>query len=84
MVLKLTIYEFSRLSFAEKAELIKSQGVFLENLGDAGNEINLYYLQGFFVEVEVNKLQNIVVDITPFKQGYRIRKYMDKINFESN
>lgn len=75
----LTIYNFVKLSLEEKAELIKKKGVFLENLGDGGNEINLYYLQGFFVEVEVNKLQNFIVDITPFKQGYKANKYKDKL-----
>ena len=75
----LSIYEFARLSFEQKVDLIKRNGVFLENLGDAGNEINLYYLQGLFVEVEVNKLQNFIVDITPFRQGYKANKYKDKL-----
>ena len=74
------IHNFVKLSLDEKAELIKKKGVFLENFGDAGNEINLYYLQGFFVEVEVNKLQNLVVDIIPFRQGYKINKYKDKFS----
>ena len=75
-----TIYNFVKLSLEEKFDLIKKKGVFLENLGDAANEINLYYLQGFFVEVEVNKLQNFIVDITPFRQGYKINKYKDKFS----
>jgi hypothetical protein len=82
MVLKLSIYEFARLTLVEKADLITNQGVFLENLGDSGNEINLYYFNGFFVEVEVNKLQNMIVEIIPFKQGYKVKKYLDKINLE--
>lgn len=82
MVLKISIYEFARLTLVEKAELISNQGVFLENLGDSGNEINLYFLNGFFVEVEINKLQNMIVEIMPFKQGYKVKKYLDKINLE--
>lgn len=75
-----TIYSFVKLSLDEKSALVKEKGVFLENLGDGGNEINLYYLQGFFVEVEVNKLQNIIVDVTPFKQGYKLGKYKDQLS----
>ena len=75
----LSIYEFARFSFEQKADLIKNKGVFLENLDDGGNEISLYYLQGLFVEVEVNKLQNVIVDITPFRQGYKANKYKDKL-----
>jgi hypothetical protein len=80
MTVSLNIYEFARLSLNQKADLVRKKGVFLENLGDGGNEINLYYLLGFFVEVEVNKLQNLIVDITPFKQGYKINRYQDKIS----
>lgn len=77
----LTIHSFARLPLDEKAALLKKEGVFLENLGDAGNEINLYFLNGFFAEMEVNMLQNTVVDITPYKPGgYKITRYRDKLS----
>lgn len=76
----LTIYSFARLNKEEKVLLVNERGVFLENLGDAGNELNLYYLEGFFVEVEINRLQDVVVDIVPYKQGgYKTARYKEKL-----
>lgn len=80
----LSIYTFARLDLPEKARLVNEQGIFLENLGDAGNEINLFYLNGFFVEIEINRLQDIVVDITPYKPGgYQASRYKSQLSTRS-
>jgi len=75
----MTLYEFIRLNLSKRADVIGTTGIFLETHLDKGNSINLYYLNGFFVEV-LKSSTDKVIEITPFTKGYRVEQYSDKIN----
>jgi hypothetical protein len=71
----MTIYTFAKLNMNEREEMIQKQGVFLESWIDNDNLINLFYVDGFFVEIALNPLRNEPVSIIPFKRGYNVKTY---------
>ncbi len=68
----MTIYNYAKLSREEKKSLINNEAIYLENYKDNENSIHVYYLNAFFVEVIFCK--GIVIDILPFKRGYKMGK----------
>lgn len=74
-----SFYEFAKLNNTQKASVLKNDGVLLDK--DSANEssVNLYYLNGFFVEETISRTQNTntVVDIIPYKHGYRLETYAE-------
>ena len=64
----MNIHEYARLSPKEKEELIKNYALFIENYNDKENNISVYYLNGFFIEVTMKDRK--MIDIIPYKRGY--------------
>lgn len=65
-------YEYMSLPMDERANILWDQGLHLATVEDAV----LYSLDGFYVEVTV---KDGIQDITAFKQGERLDKYLNKI-----
>ena len=77
----MTNYEFTALDINERANLLWEKGIFLDRYRDNEKGINLYYLHNFYVEVTIsNNPTEEIIDISPFKNGIRFEKYLDKIN----
>ena len=70
-----SFYEFARLNDQDKATELMNNGLLLDKDLEKEHDVNLYYLNGFFVEETISKKQNRVVDIIPYKHGYRLETY---------
>lgn len=70
----LSIYEYITLDTAQRAEILWDKGEFISNtvIEDCG--FALYSLYGFYVEVVL--VQTELSEVTPFKQGERLEKYL--------
>lgn len=73
------LYEYIVLDLNDKANILWENGVFLDSHLETKRGFNLYYLNNYYVEVIVTKLNEEIIDIMPFKQGHRLEKYLDKI-----
>lgn len=69
----MTSYEFIALDINERAEVLWEKGQFIDNSEGAV----LYFLGNFYVEVIVDETG--IIEIAPFKQGYRLGKYLENI-----
>jgi len=72
-----TIYDFARLSQAEKEEMLQNKAILIENYKDGVRIVTVYYIPGFFVEVTTCSLQQKLIDIVPYKRGYKLEKNID-------
>ncbi len=70
----LSMYEFILLDTAERAEILWDKGEFISNAVIEDCAYNLYTLYGFYVEVVL--VQTELSEVTPFKQGERLEKYL--------
>jgi len=68
----MTVYNYAKLSKREQESLLNSEGLYLDLYFDNENLINVYYLNGFFIEVVLCK--GMVIDILPYKRGYEMDK----------
>jgi hypothetical protein len=68
---------FVKLSKSEQTVMLKEKGIFLDLDSEKNTLTKLYFLNGFFVEEVISRKQNIVIDIIPYKQGYRIENYLE-------
>jgi hypothetical protein len=76
----MSIYDFIKLSLEERAELVLERGVFLDSFASGVNATSLYLLDGFFVEAEICVKEARITDFIPFKQGYRLEKYVEDVD----
>lgn len=70
-----SFYEFARLDNNEKSMELMSHGLLLDKDQEKERSVNLYYLNGFFVEETISKALNRVVDIIPYKHGFRLETF---------
>ena len=74
------IYQYIKLSLTEKADLLWKNSLFIENYSDRSLTTNLYYYNGFYVEVIVSHSTSRIKEITPFRSGGRLEKYLEKVD----
>ena len=70
-----TLFEYAKLSKAEKHALLIKEALFLEHYYDNGNTIYVYFLNDFFIELITKNSE--VIYILPFKRGYKIGYRME-------
>lgn len=75
----MTLLDFLRLPEKQRLERVLEKGIMLESENETENTFQLFYLNDFFVEININTKKEIL-DITPFKSGYSKEKYLEKIN----
>jgi hypothetical protein len=68
----MTIYDYAKFSEGEKEELLKNQALFVDQYNDNEVLIQIYFLNGFFVEVTIK--DGKVTDNIPYQRGYKITK----------
>lgn len=68
----MTIYDYAKLSTEEKEELLKNQALFVDQYNEDDVLIQIYFLNGFFVEVTIKSGK--VTDNIPYKRGYKMKK----------
>ena len=75
---QLGLYEFLALSGSERATLLWKDGCFITNVQQEAGSFALYALYGYYVEVTLEA--GLITEIAPFKQGYRLDKYLENID----
>ena len=68
-----SFYNFAKMSLTQKEEVLKHKGIYFDCFCEHDLKTNIYYLNGFYVEEIFDKKENILQDIIPFKNGYRIQ-----------
>lgn len=69
--------EFVKLNTPEKHNLLFNNGLLVDNDNEKDYVLNLYFINGFFVEVLISKTENKVTDIVPYKHGYSVKRYLE-------
>ncbi|MES2679760.1 MAG: hypothetical protein V4635_07750 [Bacteroidota bacterium] len=78
----LTLKQYNHLLTHQKAVLICSECALVDM--ELKKEIiyTLYSYSSFFVEVRVNNCTKELIDITAFRNGKKLEKYLNKINLQ--
>ena len=76
----LSLYEYIALDTSQRAETLWQEGEFMTNLVDGNHAYSLYSLHGFYVEVVL--VDNEISEVTPFKLGDRLDKYLRHIDLK--
>lgn len=71
-------YDFAKLSKIRQIELLRGYGTFLDQDADEDTVTRLYFLHGFFVEEIVSEKNNEVMELIPYKQGYKLDNYLNE------
>jgi len=71
-----SFYNFAKLTKKQQGILLNDEGIFLDLDCEKETTIRLYFLQGFFVEEIFNRNLNEIVDVIPYKQGYKIENFL--------
>lgn len=69
---QLKIGDFLKLSVSEKADVLKESGVLIDNYQDMNNNVKVYYINNFFVEVTYDPSKNNIKDFLPFRSGFKL------------
>lgn len=71
-----SFYKFIRLNKEEQGRLLTERGMFLDLDDEEETMTRLYFLDGFFVEEVFCKNTNQVIEMIPFKRGYRLESFL--------
>jgi hypothetical protein len=70
-------YRFAKLNSAEQALILRNVATLVDTDKDEQSISNLYFLSGFFVEERISVADGSICEIVPFKQGYKIARFME-------
>jgi hypothetical protein len=77
------IYDYIKLDMNERANILWDEGVFIDKYIDLRIITNLYYLDKFYVEVVLSNKDGRITEITPFKNGDRLEKYINHVDLKA-
>lgn len=72
--------DFMKLSPADRSRLLHSTGLLLDSDVYKGERINIFYFGGYFVEEILNYLTWELLDVIPYKSGYRLETFQHLYN----
>lgn len=72
-----TFTRFVHLKTTDKQQWLKSKGLLVDKDHDKQQVINLYYLKGFFVEEILSVSGNTLIDIIPYKHGFKSSSFVE-------
>ena len=75
----ITINEFQQLNLDQQAYKLSDEGVYLQTVKKDNLTTSLYYFPRFFVEVVIDIAERKIKQITPFKNGRALEKYLESI-----
>ena len=76
------LYDYIKLGLNDKANLLWDEGVFIDKYIDLDMITNLYFLSNFYVEVVLSNSNGRITEITPFKKGDRLEKYLRQVDLK--
>jgi len=74
-----SLQQYNSLQLCQKAILLAENSVFIMSLIEEGIIYSLYYFCSFYVEVLLNTDISEMIDITAFKDGTPLDKYLNCI-----
>lgn len=79
------IFEFAKLTQEKKEEVLHTQAMLLECFTEKDKHFTIYYMPSFFVEVSTNITSKSIIDIIPYRRGFKVEKEKDKLyeNFKN-
>jgi hypothetical protein len=80
----MTIFEFAKLKPSQKEEIIHTKAMLIESYVDKEIRVTLYYMPSFFIEVITCLKQNAVLDVIPFRRGFKFEQVGDKMYYNQN
>jgi hypothetical protein len=75
----MNIFEFAKLKQSQKEEVIQTAAMFLESYIEGSTRVTVYYMPGFFIEVNTCLIEEKLIEIIPYKRGYKIAKEKDLV-----
>lgn len=72
-----SFFSFARMNNTEKKSMLNSSGLLLDVDLEKEQSVKLYFLDGFFVEETISHPENKVLDIIPYKHGYRLQTFAE-------
>lgn len=72
-----SIHRFLKLDKMNQADLLMTKGLLLDTDIEKESFTNLYLFEGFFVEEVVSRINGEVLEVIPYKQGYRLNKFIE-------
>ena len=82
--MKFSLYEFNILPDGEKADNVWEHGKFITNRVVEGHVINLYSINGFYVEIWYDQPNNKIIKIRSFTHTNPLDPYLDNIRLGLN
>lgn len=76
------LYEFDRLTFSEKTDCTLIYGTFIMERIFRDYKTELYYLNGYFVEVLYNNIHRSIIGIASLPEKAVFQKYTENISLE--
>lgn len=66
----MSIFDFAKLSVKEKLDKL-NKALFVDQYSDGTNNVNIYFLDSFFVEAVM--VEGQVKDLIPYQRGFRTK-----------
>ncbi len=76
----LKLYEYFLLNKSEKVEYLCKKGKFLFNFNVGDSLYNLYSVDDYYVQTTFSIENKSMEDITAFREGESLDKFLDKIH----
>jgi len=73
------IFEFAKLSTEKKEEFLHTKAMLLECFTEKDKHFTIYYSPSFFVEVSTDVQTKSIIDIIPYRRGFKIEKEKDEL-----
>ena len=71
---------FSQLEYVDKFHILWEDGIFLSYYRGERHSVNLFSLDGFYVEVYYNESNDEILYINAFEDINLLEKYLENIN----
>lgn len=78
----MSLYEFTALTIDQRAEAIWDKGVYIHRAFGQNHAYQLYSMREFYAEVVLDLKLNCIIEVTGFKRGERLEKYLDYIGLD--
>lgn len=79
---ELAVGEFNSLEFEKKASIVWHRATFLAKRLTPDHRINLYHLDGFYVQLWYNLHLNRIEEVSATLDGNVVDPYLDSISYE--
>jgi hypothetical protein len=66
------LLDYLRLDTEEKKRILWKEGTIIDVYCDNGRAVTLYYVYNFFVEITASAADWEIVDLIPYKSGFRV------------